>query len=104
MKNLLKRSTDLIIVIEWTCFSTHIAAEDYDKRLMDLLTWLEKAGYSFWKVLRKEYPGGSQKQCVHEKFEKIDKFAFKEFCRVLREHDSLVDVIIAADHIDINSL
>ena len=39
MKEVIKRSPNIIIVIEWSGYSSHISQQEYDKRLGELLTW-----------------------------------------------------------------
>lgn len=39
MKRVMKRSPNLIFVIEWSGYSYHISQEEYDRRLLDLWAW-----------------------------------------------------------------
>ena len=39
MKKVMKRSPNIIIVIEWSGYSIHLDQREYEKRLTNLLKW-----------------------------------------------------------------
>lgn len=40
MKEVMKRSPNLIIVIEWSGYSIHMVQTEYEKRVYEMLVWL----------------------------------------------------------------
>lgn len=78
MKKVIKRSPNIIIVIEWSGYSLELSQTEYNKRLKDLLTWFEEENINLWKVVRSSYGFYINRPatCEKEKFVKFDSKGF----------------------------
>ena len=75
--------------------------------MTNLLIWFESNGFKLWKVIRSTYLDFEQIKdatCDPEIFVKIDHNSLLSFSKFLRAESKQLDLVIAAEHIDVNLL
>lgn len=102
MRELIARSTDLIIYTEWVAISIKLPKKEYDIRLRNLLTWLVEHKFKFYKMGFVDGFRSSGGACEKAPLIEMSMKELIDFGNYLNSKKNFVDIIIASGHIDLN--
>lgn len=103
MKETIKRSPNMKIVIEWAGYSSLWPRDVYLTHLSDLLDWFVEMKYKFWYVQRVNR-GSPPRHCNKELFIQMTKQDFINLTNEINAKKINMDLMFIPGHIDPNSL
>jgi hypothetical protein len=103
MKETIKRSPNMKIVIEWAGYSALWPIDVYQEHLSALLDWFKELNYRFWYVDRvNRY--APPRHCNKEKFIEMTKQGFIDISNEINQKKINMDLLFAPGYLDPNTL